>query len=296
MENRIQAIQTYLEESGESQAKLSHRSGLSPTVVNQVLNGKYKGNIDSCLSKIEEAIQHSRDREAVTFKAPEFLDTSITRKIYNSLSEAQAVAIPRILVLYGDSGIGKSRTISEYVEQNSTATVIEIRPDFTIKAVLQTIAQEIGVSHLGSNFDVTNRIIAKLKGSNRMIIFDEAEYLSARSLDIIRRIYDKAQIPIVLVGMPNLFHNIKSLRKGFEQIANRMVSYNLGTPNSEDLKKIVASCIPSIEENVISALIECSKGTIRTLILLMQDLVNWSYLKGEAITVKRVHTFVNSMH
>lgn len=296
MENRIQAIQTYLEESGESQAKLSHRSGLSPTVVNQVLNGKYKGNIDNCLSKIEEAIQHTRDREAVTFKAPEFSYTSITRKIYNSLSEAQAVAIPRILVLYGDSGIGKTRTISEYVEDNATATVIEIRPDFTIKAVLQTIAQEIGVSHLGSNFDVTNRIIAKLKGSNRMIIFDEAEYLTAKSLDIIRRIYDKAQIPIVLVGMPNLFHNIKSLRKGFEQIANRMVSYNLESPTKEDLKTIINSCIPTADESIISAFIECSKGTIRTLILLMQDLINWSAVTGEKITSKRVYNFLNSMH
>ncbi|MGL4388289.1 MAG: AAA family ATPase [Brevinema sp.] len=170
MENRILAIQTYLEESGESQSKLSHRSGLSPTVVNQVLKGTYKGNIESCLTKIEEAIQHSKDKEAVSFKAPEFLNTSIASKIQGALSEAQSVSIPRILVLYGDSGIGKTHTITEYVKENSTATMIEIRPDFTIKAVLQTIAQEIGVSHLGSNFDVTNRIISKLKGSNRMIV------------------------------------------------------------------------------------------------------------------------------
>ncbi|MGL4388531.1 MAG: AAA family ATPase [Brevinema sp.] len=296
MEKRIVAIQTYLEESGESQAKLSHRSGLSPTVVNQVLKGTYKGNVNICLSKIEEAIQHSKDREAVTFKAPESIGTSRTKKVFRALSEAQAVSIPRILVLYGDSGIGKTHTITEYVEDNSTATVIEIRPDFTIKAVLQTIAQEIGVSHLGSNFDVTNRIISKLKGSNRMLIFDEAEYLSARSLDIIRRIYDKAQIPIVLVGMPNLFHNIKSLRKGFEQIANRMVSYNLGTPKKEDLEKIITNCIPNAEQNIISALTECSKGTIRTLILLMQDLVNYSADSGKKITSKDVHDFVNSMH
>ena len=296
MKERIEKVLTYLAETGETQASLARSAGLSPTVINQVLKNNYKGDVESNLAKLESAMKSNRDKKAISFKAPEFIHTTIANKIYNALSEAQSVAIPRILVLYGDSGIGKTKTITEYIEDNSTATMIEIRPDFTIKAVLQTIAQEIGVSHLGANFDITNRIIQKLKNSNRMIIFDEAEYLSARSLDIIRRVYDKAQIPIVLVGMPNLYYNIKSLRKGFEQIANRMVSYNLGNPKKKDLESIIDSCIPNTEDGVRNAFIESSKGTIRTLILLMQDLVNWSSITGEKITAKKIQSFTNSMH
>ena len=296
MKERIEKISRYLEETGQTQASLARSAGLSPSVVNLILKNTYKGDTESNISKIESAIKSSKDKKAVSFKSPEFINTSISKKIFNALSEAQSVSIPRILVLYGDSGIGKTKTIEAYIEENSTATMIEIRPDFTIKAVLQTIAQEIGVSTQGANFEITNRIIHKLKGSYRMLVFDEAEYLSARSLDIIRRIYDKSQAPIVLVGMPNLYHNIKSLRKGFEQIANRMVSYNLEKPTKKDLISIIESCIPNTEESVRNALVDSSKGTIRTLILLMQDLVNWSALTENKITAKQVVSFVNSMH
>ena len=296
MKERIEKVIQYLKETGETQASLARSSNLSPTVVNQVLKNTYKGDMEANLSKLEDVIQSRQEKASIQFKAPEFIYTTTAKKIFNALTEAQSVSIPRILVLYGGSGIGKTISIKKHLEDNSTATLIEIRPDFTIKAVLQTIAQEIGVAITGSNFDITNKIITKLKNSNRMIIFDEAEYLSSRSLDIIRRIYDQALIPIVLVGMPNLYHNIKSLRKGFEQIANRMVSYSLGTPERSDLVEIVKICIPNIEESVCSAFIDCSKGTIRTLILLMQDLVNWSALTGHKITAKQVVSFVNSMH
>lgn len=295
-QERIEKILNYLEETGETQVRLARGANLSVTVVNQVLKGIYKGKMDSSLTKMEDVVNGRIAKSLVKFKAPEFIHTTIAHKIFNALAEAQSVAIPRILVLYGDSGIGKTKTIMEYIEENSTATVIEIRPDFTIKAVLQTIAQEIGVSYLGANFDITNRIISKSKNSNRMLIFDEAEYLSPRSLDIIRRIYDKAQIPIVLVGMPNLYYNIKSLRKGYEQIANRMVSYNLENLEKKDLEEIIKSCMPDAEEAVIKALMECSKGIIRTLILLMQDLVNWSAVTGNKITAKQVISFFNSLH
>lgn len=296
MQERISKIHRYLAESGETQAGLARSAGLSATVVNQLLKNTYKGDKESSLYKIETAIQSRKDKASVHFKVPEFIQTTIANKIYGALTESQSVAIPRILVLYGDSGIGKTKTITEFVEDNPTAALIEVSPDFSIGTLLHEIAQELGVHSCGKHHEIRKRIVSKLQGSNRMLIIDEAEYLTPKSLDILRRIHDKAQIPVVLVGMPALYHNIKSLRKGFEQIANRMVSYNLGTPNKNDHLEIIKSCIPHIEESVCNAFIECSKGTIRTLILLMQDLVNWSSITGENITAKQVHGFVNSMH
>lgn len=296
MKERIEKILKYLEETGETQASLARGADLSPTVVNQLLKNTYKGDVESNLSKLEGVIQTRKDKQAISFKAPSFINTTIVRKCFNALHEAQNSAIPRILVLYGASGIGKTKTIENYIEENPTTVMIEVSPEFTFGSLLQEIAQEIGVSHHGKHYEIRKRIVSKLKGSNRMLIIDEAEYLTPKSLDILRRIHDKAQVPVVLVRMPNLFHNIKSLRKGFEQIANRMVSYNLGTPEDKDLKDIILSCIPNTEESVVKALIDCSRKTIRTLILLMQDLVNHSAKTGQKITANRVHAFVNSLH
>ncbi|MGL5956813.1 MAG: AAA family ATPase [Brevinema sp.] len=296
MKERIEKILKYLEESGETQSSLARSAGLSVTVVNQILKDKYKGDMEVNLSKIESVIDNRKERALVTFKAPEFIETTIVSKTYGALGEAQNTAIPRMLVLYGNSGIGKTRGLEEYVEDNPTATLIEVSPDFTFGSMLQEIAQEIGVHSTGKHYEIRKRIVSKLKNSNRMLIIDEAEYLTPKSLDILRRIHDKAKIPIVLVGMPALFHNIKSLRKGFEQIANRMVSYNLGVPDDRDMLQIIEACIPRCEDSVAKALIKCSKSTIRTLILLMQDLVNWSASSGQKITASQVEAFVNSMH
>lgn len=293
---RVSEIQKYLETTGEKQAGIARRSGVSVTVVNQILKEIYKGDYNACLSKIESAIKSQKDKDAMTFKAPSFIQTTIASKMYGALVEAQSISVPRILVLYGNSGIGKTKILTEFVEDNPTCTLIEVSPDFSLGALLQEVAQEIGVHSYGKHHEITKRIISKLKGSNRMLVIDEAEYLTPKSLDILRRIHDKAQIPIVLVGMPHLYHNIKSLRKGFEQIANRMISYDLGIPSKTDHIEIIKSCIPNIEGSVADTLIECSKGTTRTLILLMQDLVNWSSMTGKQITSKDVREFVGSMH
>jgi len=293
---RVAKILAYLEETGETQASLAHSANVSPTVINQILKDTYKGDSESNITKMLDVINGRKEKASIQFQVPEFIKTSIAKKIVNALRRSTNIAVPRILVLHGASGIGKTKTAQEFLKKDSTTTLIEIRPDFTIKAVLQTIAQEIGTSPTGANFDITNRIIAKLKYSNRMIIFDEAEYLSARSLDIIRRIHDHAQIPIVLMGMPHLYQNIVSLRKGYEQIANRMVSYHLGKPDKKDLEEIVEACVLNINKSVCDALIECSKGTIRTLILLMQDLVNHSAITGQPFSADDVRAYSASMH
>ncbi len=296
MQERIDKILSYLEETGESRANLARSAGINPSTLTEVLKNNYKGKTDEMLSKIEDVIQNREDKRAITFKAPELVQTTISRQIKNALRDASTVSIPRMLVLYGNSGIGKTRTITQWTEDNSTAILVEVSPDFTFGSMLQEIAQEIGVHSTGKHYEIRKRIVNKLKNSNKVLIIDEAEYLTPKSLDILRRIHDKAQIPVVLVGMPALYHNIKSLRKGFEQIANRMVSYNLGAPEDGDMEKIVKTCMPNATDSVCKALITCSKGTIRTLILLMQDLVNYSAETGETITADTVHSFVNSLH
>ena len=43
-----------------------------------ILKDIYKGDYDACLSKIESAIQSQKDKDAMTFRAPEFIQTTIT--------------------------------------------------------------------------------------------------------------------------------------------------------------------------------------------------------------------------
>lgn len=278
IKNRIEAARRYLEESGESQNSLAKAAGISGSTLSNILAEKYAGSYEEVLLKIEDAMNRKEEKERVRFKAPEFVETSISKKIMRALNDAAGVSVPRITVLHGDSGIGKTKTLEEFKRINPTSILVKIRPDFVISSILREVAEQMGLSPSGANYEITNRIIKKLQATGRVLIFDEAE------------------TPVVLVGMPKLYHNLVALRNGFEQVANRMVSYNLDKPESEDLERIVRACIPGIEKEVCAAFVECSKGTIRTLILLMQDMVNYEHNTGKKLTAKAVKAYVATLH
>ena len=66
-------------------------------------------------------------------------------------------------------------------------------------------------------------IIDKLKSSGRLIIVDEAEHLPYTSLELLRRIYDKAEVGILLVGMPRLMKNLKGDKKNMLNYIQELV-------------------------------------------------------------------------
>ena len=89
-------------------------------------------------------------------------------------------------------------------------------------------------------------IIDKLKSSGRLIIIDEAEHLPYKSLELLRRIYDKAQVGILLVGMPKLLMNLKGEKKQYAQLYSRVgIATRLNPLIDEDKKAIISSVIPN---------------------------------------------------
>lgn len=293
---RIEEVRAYLRESGESQSSLARAAGISGSTLSNVLAEKYAGSYEEVLSAVEDAIQRKTDKNRAVFRKPDFFETSVSRKGLRALNDVAGAAVPYILVLYGDSGIGKTEFLAEYLRRNPTAAMVEVRSDFSPRPLLKELSEKLGLPSGGAIYDVTNRIIAKIKGSGRVLIFDEAEYLDSRSLDIIRRIHDQSGVPVVLVGLPRLYHNLVALRKGFEQIANRMLSYSLGKPEREDFEKFVRACIPNVASEVCAAFVEASKETFRTLLLLTQSLMNYEHNTGKKLTAKAVKAYVATLH
>lgn len=89
-------------------------------------------------------------------------------------------------------------------------------------------------------------IIDKLQSSGRLIIIDEAEHLPYKSLELLRRIYDKANVGILLVGMPRLITNLKGKKRQYAQLFSRVGIYaKLDSLNEKDQKRIISSLLPN---------------------------------------------------
>lgn len=112
-------------------------------------------------------------------------------------------------------------------------------------------------------------IINKLKDSGRLIIVDEAEHLPYRVLELIRRIHDKANIGILLVGMPKLVANLRGKRSQYEQLYSRIgIAGRLNSLRPEDTETIVNSVIKE-DAKIWKSFHEESLGNTRVLTKLL---------------------------
>jgi len=105
-------------------------------------------------------------------------------------------------ILVSRPGLGKSFALKECKRLYGDIVIIECDVDSTNKSILVDIADSIGVGTSGSTEMVKKRIIKELRKNPRLLVFDEADLLSIKTIEMIRRLHDTMDetIGIMLVG------------------------------------------------------------------------------------------------
>ena len=206
--------------------RLAKMVNQSPSVISQVLKGKYPGDTDAVLSKLEDAIVAEYQRKAATSPRGEFVMTSVAREIYTVIHMANKYSA--ITVMHGPSGIGKSHALKA-ISRTEYSTAIYIEANDGCRSVLGMYRTILRVNRKGS-FDVSgngkessegvwsrgdafNSVVAILKDSYRMILIDEADVLPLETLNAIRQIHDATGCPVVFCGRPPLEEKLRRSRK-----------------------------------------------------------------------------------
>lgn len=255
------------EEKRISQSKAAQMLGYSQAVVSAYKNKNYTGNIKLLEDKIKEFLK--RDERRLTLIDVPTSETTTMEQIRTAITMAQDEAC--IAVIVGDSGTGKTTAVRQYVRESYSAVVIDIDPSFTQTILIMEIARAVGVEASGSTPVVIDRIITALQDRDAVIIIDEAEYLSDKILELLRRvIHDKAQTGMVLVGLPRLESKISGLRNDHHQLASRVgVFVRIQRLKKADAEKILSSVWNDLSKDVIDAFVKTVNGSTRTLVKLM---------------------------
>ncbi|MEM4625273.1 MAG: AAA family ATPase [Candidatus Pacearchaeota archaeon] len=246
-----------------SQSRLATMAGISPAALSSVLSGKYTGDVEAIAKKIKAVIEREKEKALTQIKKPTFVRTSVYEQMSYVMNIAQADA--QIVVFTGDAGIGKTVSLKAYLEENPSAILIETDPTYTVGTILEELAIALGIEMKGRKDRLEKAIIAKLKGSERMIIVDEAEYLPTKALDILRRIHDKAEIPVVLAGMDRLIYNITGTNDKYKQISSRMYHVKVKSLNKDDVKAITSTVLENLSDEIVNLLFAITKGNARAL-------------------------------
>jgi len=236
-------------EAGGSEPSISMSAaargiGVSVTAVSQFLSAKYQGDNDRLAEKVHSWLQRQAEKRQYT----EILrQTILTGAVKRLMQTARACHIQRdIGVATGQAGVGKTRACKLYAKQNPDVILIETMPYYTARYLMADIHRGVGYNGVGTVINMTNDVIDKLKDSGRLIIIDEAEHLPYKALELIRRLYDKAGIGLLLVGMPQLITNLRGNHGQYRQLYSRIGVHSLIPELAEnDVKALVGSAIPN---------------------------------------------------
>jgi DNA transposition AAA+ family ATPase len=263
MENIKVDLRKFMEARGLSLRAVSKGLGFAPSTLSPWINGVYEGNVTG----INETVKRFLDRQREIIKVPEkimpFVMTSVAERVFEVARIAHLDG--EIGVCHGPAGIGKTEAIKEYARHNPDVMLIEADLGHTAKALFSEIHQKLGMEGFGTVHGMFEDVVSRLKGSDMLIIVDEAEHLPYKALELVRRVHDKAGVGILLSGMPRLIHNLRGRKGEYAQLYSRIgIAVRLETLREGDTRMVVDSSMPR-SNGLWKVFHETSHGNTRTL-------------------------------
>src|SRR3990172_8961007 len=256
-------LQQYIDEHDISITAVSRAIDYSTAVISQWLDGKYTGDNAKVEDMVKNFLELQRDRKQTPRQEIPFCHISTTKKLFEVARMCHLDG--EIGVCYSDAGLGKTVASKQYAQKHKNVILIEADLGHTARVLFSELHRKIGMDGQGTIHDMFEDVIMKLKGSGRFIIIDEAEHLPYRALELLRRVYDKAGVGILLVGMPRLIMNLRGKRGEYAQLFSRIgVAVKLDTLKAADTQEIVDAAIPN-SNGVWKAYHEASSGNARIL-------------------------------
>jgi DNA transposition AAA+ family ATPase len=110
--------------------------------------------------------------------------------------------LPKMALVYGNFGLGKSQTIMWWVTNND-AIYIRCNYKMSSRWLLSEIVEELDETPYYQSAHLFKQIEDKLKFNPKILVIDEVDFLlnNASAIEVVRDIHDKIGIPIILVGM-----------------------------------------------------------------------------------------------
>lgn len=257
-------LKQFIEETGQTATAVARALGIAPSTLSQYLSGSYRGSVERIDADVQSFLARQAEKETQPRRRVSFVDTTPARKVFEVARICHMEGC--IGVVYGDAGLGKTTAVKEYTAQNSGVILIEADLGYTAKVLFEELHRALGMDGRGTIHAMMTDVLAKLRGSERLIIVDEAEHLPYRALELLRRVHDKADVGILLTGMPRLISNLRGKRGEYAQLYSRVtVAGRLEALKLSDTEKVVKALIPDAGKRLIKAYHEHSYANARVL-------------------------------
>ena len=152
-----------------------------------------------------------------------FVKTNNVKRFITMMNNLQnrAEGVPGMGLVYGEPGLGKTQAIKWWAFKND-AILIHCNQMMSARWLLKEILDYMSEIKPYSISDSFDEVIRNLILTPRILIVDEVDYLTMdknKSIEILRDIHDKTNIPVVLVGMTNAHSRLKKFSHLYDRLS-----------------------------------------------------------------------------
>ncbi len=214
-----QQLKDYIARVG-SQTKAAGLIGYSTGTLSTYRDSKYNGDVHTLEQKLQEFFKNQNEAEGL-HSSTGFVPTSISRQVYDTIRICHLKG--GLAIECGDAGIGKTKAAEKYVADHPNSSIlVTVNPCFvSITAFLKFLCKRLKAP-TGRKDDMWLEIDSHLRGGKKVLIIDEAQHLSVKTIDTIRSFFDSnPDLGIILIGNAETVSNRARSRESFAQIKNR---------------------------------------------------------------------------
>ena len=198
-------------------AELTRKTDIKQSAISALRNDKWKGKrgteltTASTLCRALNTIIRQKDADAA--RVDGFIKTKVAEAIYQRAHLVKMMRAMGVIVM--PAGSGKTMALRALLDEYPGSVLLTANVTRTsVRAFLQMWARAIGRVESGLSADIQDQIVNALVRSDRLIMIDECHKLPIQVLDVIREIWDAAQIPILMSATPTFVERLHSRRVG----------------------------------------------------------------------------------
>ena len=152
-----------------------------------------------------------------------FVKTYNVKRFITMMNNLQnrAEGVPGMGLVYGEPGLGKTQAIKWWAFKND-AILIRCNQMMSARWLLKEILDYMSEIKPYSISDSFDEVIRNLILTPRVLIVDEVDYLTMdknKSIEILRDIHDKTNVPVVLVGMTSANSRLKKFSHLYDRLS-----------------------------------------------------------------------------
>lgn len=168
-----------------------------------------------------------------------FVKTKNVKEFVGFMEELKSLPpnIPKIALVYGEYGLGKSETIKWWTFKND-CIYVRATKGMSVRWLLAEISEELGEEAYWHSQETFNMIENRLKQNPKTIIIDEVDYLINNNvIEILRDLHDRTNCPLVLVGMANIDKKLSR----YPHLKDRIYkAFQFKSYDGQDIKQIIS--------------------------------------------------------